>query len=254
MSGGRIPVFVALLLVTANPAFAESPRVSIIIDDLGYQLQAGRRAIALPGPIAFAVLPGTPRAAALAARAHEMGKEVLLHLPLQANASDNKDEPGGIDLDMSRQQVADVFDAAIRSVPHAIGVNGHRGSLLTQHPGHMLWLMEEIRARENLFFVDSYTTAASVAMQMAAETGVEAARRDVFLDPDRSPETVARQFERMKRLANKRGAVVAIAHPYPATLALLERELPKLAEDGIELVPVSEIVRGKAVEHLQALR
>ena len=91
-------------------------------------------------------------------------------------------------------------------------------------------------------------------MRMAAEAGADAARRDVFLDPGRSPETVARQFERMKRLAKKRGAVVAIAHPYPSTLELLERELPKLAGDGIQLVPVSEIVKSKAVEHMQAFR
>lgn len=80
-------------------------------------------------------------------------------------------------------------------------------------------------------------------MQVATEAGVQSARRDVFLDPDRSPETVARQFERMKRLAKKRGFVVAIGHPYDATLTLLEEELPKLREQGIELVTISELVR-----------
>jgi hypothetical protein len=222
---------------------AGQPRVAIIIDDLGYQLEVGRRAIGLPGPVTFAVLPGTPRAAALAEWAHERGKEVLLHLPLQANSDDKDDEPIGIDLDMSRETLASTFDVALSSVPYVIGVNGHRGSLLTRHPGHMQWLMEEIRARDDLFFVDSYTTAHSVALQMATEAGVSAVRRDVFLDPDQSPETVVRQFERMKRLARKRGFVVAIGHPYRSTLELLERELPKLREQGIELVTISELVK-----------
>jgi polysaccharide deacetylase 2 family uncharacterized protein YibQ len=232
-----------LLIAAYSGAVVQQPRVAIIIDDLGYQLEAGRRAIALPGPVAFAVLPGTPRAAALADWAHAQGKEVLLHLPLQANSEDKDNEPIGIDLDMSRQAVVATFAEALQTVPHVIGVNGHRGSLLTRHPGHMLWLMEEIRARNDLFFVDSYTTAESVAMQIATEAGVQAVRRDVFLDPDRSPETVARQFERMKRLAKKRGFVVAIGHPYESTLALLEKELPKLSEQGIQLVTISELVR-----------
>ncbi|NNC56190.1 MAG: divergent polysaccharide deacetylase family protein [Woeseiaceae bacterium] len=231
------------LLVAAYADAAGEPRIAIIIDDLGYQLDAGRRAIALPGPIALAVLPGTPRAAELARWAHDSGKEVLLHLPLQANSDDKHDEPVGIDLDMSREKVSATFAMALNSVPHVVGVNGHRGSLLTRHPGHMSWLMEEISAHKDLFFVDSYTTANSVAMQFAAEAGVDAARRDVFLDPDRSPETVKRQFERMKRLAIKRGFVVAIGHPYQATLELLERELPKLRDQGIELVSISELVR-----------
>jgi polysaccharide deacetylase 2 family uncharacterized protein YibQ len=109
-------------------------------------------------------------------------------------------------------------------------------------------LMDEIRARDNLFFVDSYTTHESVALRIASESGVDARKRDVFLDPDRQPDTVAREFERMKRLAHKRGSVVAIGHPYTATLELLERELPKLEDEGFELVTISELVLGDAVK------
>ena len=86
-------------------------------------------------------------------------------------------------------------------------------------------------------------THLSVALQIANEAGVDAVKRDVFLDPDPAPETVAREFERLKRLARQRGSALAIGHPYPATLDLLERELPKLADEGIELVNVSELVR-----------
>lgn len=246
MSRLAVCLVTAALLLVSQPGRAEEARISIIIDDLGYQLAAGRRAIALPGAVTFAVLPGAPRAVALASWAHENGKEVLLHLPLQANAAKPLDEPIRIDLDMDREAVAATFDAAMNAVPHAIGVNGHQGSLLTRHPGHMRWLMEAIRAREGLFFVDSYTTARSVAMQVAAEEGVAALRRDIFLDPDPDPATVARQFERMKRLAMKRGTVVAIAHPYQATLEFLEKALPTLGAQGIRLVPISELLRKTA--------
>ena len=248
MRSSRLCAIVILMLLAAGSAATSPPRISIIIDDLGYQLDAGRRAIDLPGPIAFAVLPGTPGAHALAVQAFESGKEVLLHLPLQAMPNDAIQEPLGINLDMNRREFNDTFERALTSVPHAIGVNSHRGSMLTRHPGHMQWLMDEIQARENLFFVDSYTTHESVALKIASETGVDARKRDVFLDPDRRPETVAREFERMKRLADRRGSVVAIGHPYAATLELLERELPKLAGDGYELVTISELVLGEAAQ------
>ncbi len=232
-----------LTLVFACPVFAEAPRVAIIIDDLGYQLQAGQRAIALPGPLAFAVLPGTPQAAVLARAAHAIGKEVLLHLPLEAVSRRGGNEPGVITLDMTRAKLTETFTSALDSVPFAAGVNTHRGSLLTQHPGHMRWLMEAIVDREGLFFVDSYTTHHSIALQVAREAGIDATKRDVFLDPDPSTETIARNFERMKRLARERGTVVAIGHPYPTTLDFLERELPKLANEGIELVPLRSVFR-----------
>jgi polysaccharide deacetylase 2 family uncharacterized protein YibQ len=238
----RRSLITALFLLLSGVSLADAPRIAIIIDDLGYHLANGKRAIRLPGPIAFSFLPGSPRAQQLADHAHENGKDVLLHLPLQAHSSDGRREPSEIDLDMSRETMSAVVDEALRSVPHAIGVNSHRGSLLTRHPGNMQWLMEEIHNRENLFFIDSYTHHESVALQIAHETGLSAAKRDVFLDPDGSPATVAREFERMKTLARQRGQVVAIGHPYPSTLELLERELPRLLEEGFELVSISEVV------------
>ena len=247
MTAAKFWLTAALLLLALPTDAGLAGRVAIIIDDLGHQLRAGRRAISLPGDVAFAFLPGTPQAASLARRAFRDGKDVLLHLPLQAESEAQSPDPVGITLDMSRTEVGAVFEEALRSVPHVIGVNSHRGSLLTRHPGHMRWLMEEIRARDDLFFVDSYTTHKSVALQIAAETNVSAIKRDVFLDPDRAPETVAREFARMKALALKRGAVVAIGHPHEATLALLEKELPLLAEQGIELVRVSDLIPGRAV-------
>lgn len=248
MTAARLCLLTLLILFASGSAATNPPRISIIIDDLGYRFDAGQRAIELPGPISFAVLPGTPRARALAVLAFESGKEVLLHLPLQAEPDDPIQEPLGINLDMNRSEFGATFEQALTSVPHAIGVNSHRGSMLTRHPGHMQWLMDEIRARDNLFFVDSYTTHESVALRIASESGVDARKRDVFLDPDRQPDTVAREFERMKRLAHKRGSVVAIGHPYTATLELLERELPKLEDEGFELVTISELVLGDAVK------
>lgn len=236
----RAIVVVVLLCLAAAKSHADAvPRIAIIIDDLGYQLAAGHRAIGLPGPVVCAILPGTPGAMSLASAAFEQGKEVLLHLPLQA-ASEHATEPGGITLDMSREQFSETFASALDSVPFASGVNSHRGSMLTRHPGHMRWLMEDILAAENLYFVDSYTTHRSVALQIAAEEGVPAIKRDVFLDTD--PDRLANEFERLKALARERGLAVGIGHPYPATLAFLEREIPRLVEEGIQLVPLQELI------------
>jgi polysaccharide deacetylase 2 family uncharacterized protein YibQ len=236
------PLLLAFLLSFAAAASAEAPRVAIIIDDLGYHLANGKRALDLPGPVAFSFLPGGPRSKRLAEQAHALGKDILLHLPLQAHGDDSRAEPAEMHIDMSRTRIGAVFDEALAAVPHVIGINSHRGSLLTRHPGHMQWLMEEINERDGLFFIDSFTHHRSVALQIARENGVTAIRRDVFLDPDTSPETVAREFERMKKLARERGHAVAIGHPYPATLDLLEQQIPRLEEEGFKLVPIRELL------------
>ena len=238
------PVGLLVLMFLAWPALADTsrPKIAIIIDDLGYERASGERAIALPGPLAYAVLPGAPRSGQLAESAHASGKEVLLHLPLQAQSDFEPAGPESLTLDMSRQQFHNALTGYLDAVPHITGINTHRGSLLTMHPGHMSWLMDAIVDRGDLYFVDSYTTARSVALTMARENGVPAMRRDVFLDPDQSPDTVAREYERLKQLARKRGFAVGIGHPYPVTLEFLEAALPSLEAEGFDLVGIGDLV------------
>ena len=234
---------IAVAIFSISPGTSSgqpTPRIAIIIDDLGYQFEAGMRALNLPGPISYAVLPATPSGMSLAHAAHAQGKEVLLHLPLESVDRENLDEPGAITLDMNRDAFHVAFGAALESVPYAIGVSSHRGSLLTRHPGHMAWLMEEIAAHEGMFFVDSFTTHESVAMQIASESGVAATRRHVFLDNDRSEGALRKEFDRLTALARSKGVAVAIGHPYPETLQFLERELLELDSSTIMLIPVSQ--------------
>jgi polysaccharide deacetylase 2 family uncharacterized protein YibQ len=53
---------------------------------------------------------------------------------------------------------------------------------------------------------------------------------------------VLRELERLKRKAREQGQAVAIGHPFPETLEVLERELPKLRDEGFELVTISELL------------
>ena len=230
-----------MLVFAPAVAFPADPVIALIIDDLGYRYDEGVRVTRLPGPVVCAVLPGTPRGEALAELANANGKEVLLHMPMQSMDSALSQEAGVMSIDDSRPRFTHRLERGLGSVPHAIGINGHRGSLLTRHPGHMRWLMDELDDRK-LLFVDSYTTHHSVALQLADEVGVPATRRNVFLDNDASPERIQAEFERLVRLAHREGSAVAIGHPYPATLEFLEQTLPKLDDYRVNLVGIRELI------------
>lgn len=218
-----------------------SPRISIIIDDLGDQFERDWRAVRLPGAVSLAFLPYSPHSRELAERAHRLGKDVLLHLPMES-VNRRSLGPGAITLDMTEDEVLRTINADLATIPHAIGINNHMGSLLTRHPGHMQWLMGELKRRGNLFFIDSRTTARTVALQLAQENQVPALGRDVFLDDDPSPAAIKHEFQRLIKLARQRGHAVAIGHPHPSTLNLLERELPTLETLGVQLIPISALI------------
>ncbi len=235
-----------LLLISSTRLYAaapvEHPVVAIIIDDMGNALEEGRRAVELPGPVACAILPYTQYSVNLADQAFARGKEVLLHLPMQA-LDDAPLGRGGITLDMDQEQIQQTVRADVKAIPHLAGVNNHEGSLISMHPGDLAWMMQTLHAIGNLFFVDSYTTVDSIAYQIAGENGVPAARRDVFLDDVNTPQAVQFQFKRLLDIARKKGFALAIGHPRPVTLEVLAAELPQLANQGIKLVSVAEIVK-----------
>lgn len=224
----------------------ERPLLSIVIDDLGDRLREGRRTVALPAPVACAFLPKTPHAHHLAEAAHRAGREVLLHMPMQAE--DRTRFPGRLALhaDAGWTEIVDTLREAMASVPHLSGMNNHMGSLVTRHPGIMRWVMEELRAAGDLYFLDSRTTPETVAADVARAHGVPALQRDVFLDNDPSEEAVVTQLAEAVRLARQRGRALAIGHPYPSTLDVLERELPRLVRGDVSVVAPRALLESSA--------
>ncbi len=232
-------------LIAAPPSAA----VSIIIDDLGNLKQRDLRAIHLPWPLTYAFLPHTPHARELASLTHGLGKEVMLHLPMEAQEH-HALGPGGLTQDMAHDDFLRTLRRDLGAVPYISGVNNHMGSLLTQNPARMGWLMQELGDHDDLFFVDSYTTASSVAVKAANENWVPNIRRDVFLDSDRDPASIRAQLQRLARLAREHGIALGIGHPYPETLDVLQAELPGLRAQGIEILPVSQLLD----QHMQRFR
>lgn len=223
----------------AQPA---KPVISIIIDDMGKQLDNGRRVLALPGPIACAFLPRAPHTRELAVAAHAAGKEVILHQPMDS-VDGRRLDAGAVTLNMTRHEFAATVAANLAAVPYVQGINNHMGSLLTRHPGHMLWLMRELQRHSPMFFVDSRTTVDTVARRLAWENGIPSTDRNVFLDNQLDADELGHQFRRLIQLARKQGSAVAIGHPHPQTLALLEKRLPTLGRQGIRLLPVGALIK-----------
>lgn len=227
-------------LINANENSTEKI-ASIIIDDLGNNLQSGKDVIEIPGAITIAILPKTLYSEQLAKLANEHNKEVMLHLPMQS-ITHHRPSPGTLDLHMTQNEFKKQLTINLNSIPFVRGINNHMGSLLTQHPGHMTWLMDTLSQRGDLYFIDSRTTDKTVAEKIAVEYNIPNLSRDFFLDPDDDEETLRKQFDLFVNMVNKRGYALAIAHPYPRTIKFLRQNLKRLNQQGIRLVPASHLI------------
>lgn len=217
------------------------PAISIIIDDMGYRLKSGHRAVNLPGAITYSFLPHAPHVNQLSKLAHNQNKEVMLHLPMEAE-SGKKLGPGGLTEGMTEEDFAKVITSNILSIPHISGFNNHMGSLLTKNQLWMKRLMHKVAADNSLFFVDSKTTSESVALKVARAEGLKSIQRDIFIDHEDSKEFIQKQLKKLIKRAQRKGTALAIAHPKKLTLSILEKWLPELQAQGIKLVAVSELI------------
>jgi len=215
--------------------------ISIIIDDMGYHKKSGRRAINLPGQLTYSFLPHSPYANQLSKLANDSSKEVMLHLPMEAENGSSLG-PGGLTQAMSEQNFIKVLESNIEAIPYARGFNNHMGSLLTKSQLWMKKLMREVATDKNLFFVDSKTTNQSVALSAAQAEGLQSISRDIFIDHEMSRGFIQQQLKKLIKQAKLKGTALAIAHPKKLTLSILEKWLPHLEKKGIKLVSVSKLI------------
>ena len=132
-------------------------------------------------------------------------------------------------------------ERAMAVVPNARGLNNHMGSRLTSDPQAIRRLLGMIKER-GLFFVDSKTTGETVAFATARALKIRTALRDVFLDDVQTYEHASAQLRRLVELARRNGRALAIGHPFASTLDALRDAVPWLKQQGVDIVPVSEIL------------
>lgn len=243
---GVLVLWLALAVAEARPPV---PIIAIVLDDLGNNLALGRQALALPGKFTYAFLPQTPYAARLSRQVHATARESIVHLPMQS-LNNRALGPGGLTLDMDETQLRHTLMESLTSVPFAVGINNHMGSVLTGNMEVMSRLMAMLVEREDMYFLDSRTHESTVAELAARQAGVPTSRRDVFLDTQRNEAYISGQLNLLLDKAQRQGSAVAIGHPYPETLAVLTRRLPELEELGVELVPLSRLIHFQSEEKL----
>jgi len=226
--------------VYSNPII--QPSISIIIDDLGYKLKEDVRALSLPGPVAYAILPHAPHTKKMVSIASQNGKEILLHQPMQALENNDLLGPGALTLNMTQREFTQTLEININAVQNIIGINNHMGSLLTRHPGHMQWLMNIIKKNEYIY-VDSLTSANSVAKKIAEENQIPFLSRDIFLDNKKDLEYITNKFIELVAIAKEEGSALAIGHPHSNTIEILSRFLKDIDKYGVKLIGIRSLIK-----------
>ncbi len=226
----------------AAPEPLGRPMIAVVFDDLGIDRRRSARAIELRGPLTMSFLAYADDLAGQAAAARANGHELMLHVPMQPSQDFVDPGPEVLRADLDEPELLRRLGWDLSRFDGFVGVNNHMGSRFTGDDRAMLVVLRELK-RRGLLYLDSRTTAVSVAAVVAGDIGLPHVARDVFIDHSPTAESVRAQLDKLEQLATERGYAVGIAHPYDVTLEAVEDWLPSVRQRGFLLAPISAIAR-----------
>lgn len=232
----------------ANPvqsgAASGDPRIALIFDDFGGNLDIARRFLdELDVPVTLAVIPYQNHSAEIVEMTRNAGQTAFLHMPMEPL------EPSAMGTQSDIFLTTAMDDDTLRSRTRKMlsdyrgvqGVNNHTGSRLTMDRHRMRIVLREIQ-KAGLYFIDSRTIADTVAEDVARELGLPVASRNIFLDQGYHGGDVSENLQRLADEARKHGTAIGIGHAIDSTLDQLKDALMDIQADGIEIVPVKTLV------------
>lgn len=217
-----------------------APRIAIIVDDMGLNMDVAKELGEIDADLTFSILPMRPYSKEVATYLHNIGKEIMLHLPMEGS-NDKDPGAGALYKNMSPAVVRSILLKDISSVPYISGVNNHMGSKVTPDKTIMTTIARELK-KKRFFYIDSLTTNKSVCKEVAKTAGLPFASRDVFLDNVDSYAYICDQLDKLVTIGEKCSYGIGTCHPHPTTIAVLKKEIPRLKKQGVVIEPVSILV------------
>jgi len=218
------------------------PKIAIVIDDLGGERDISQEFLHWDLPITFSILPFTSYSKTLASEARQQGKEVILHLPMEPHGyPEIKPGEGALLAEMDEKKLLRQLSRDIEAVPYIKGVSNHMGSRLMEDPEKIKIILSELK-RRRLFFLDSRTTPQTVGLQIAESIGLKAMERTLFLDHSSGESDVKQKLELLIDIALSKGKTIGVGHPHSSTIKSLKEIIPKMKDNGIDIVPLSSIM------------
>ena len=215
--------------------------IMFVFDDAGNNLKQLEPFLKLPFPCTIAVLPGLQYSKETARRVRAAGKEVILHQPMQAINLSMDPGPGALKKGMSSDQIKAIVRKNLAEVGPVVGLNNHEGSLMTADRRSMEAVLDVVREK-GIYFLDSRTTAGTVAPVIARERKMTIWERAVFLDNSQDKAAIIEAVMGGMKIAEKKGTAVMIGHIWSNDLAnILTSMYPELVSQGFSLSTIADI-------------
>ncbi len=211
------------------------PKLVIIIDDVTTKRQINKIKD-IGYTVNASLLPHTKRHPNSAVIAKYL-EHHMIHLPLQAS-SFRYEEADTLHLGDSLERIENKIASVKQLYPKVKYINNHTGSKFTSDYEAMDKLFYVLK-KNDYYFIDSRTTAKTVAKALAKKYNLKMYSRDIFLDNKKETTYIQGQLKKAIKKAKKNGMAIAIGHPYSVTLETLKYSKSLL--EGLDLIYIDKL-------------
>jgi len=218
-----------------------APVVAICVDDFGFfNNDLVKEFLELDIPLTISVIPGLKHSERICQEAAEAGKDVLCHLPMEAEKEGwDSGEIPLIRVSMKPKDIEKAVAKALETTPGAVGINNHMGSKATADRTLMETILRLCKAR-GLYFFDSMTTPHSVVREVARELGASEAANDLFMDGGEGD--TRENMQKLLSIAARKGSAIGIVHVKSQSLDDLRWMIDEARKEGIDFITISRMI------------
>ena len=225
----------------------KSALMAIVVDDFGGWDRSGvYELLNCPYQITCAIMPFVEHSQADYELATKNGKEVILHMPMQAHVNLPQSWYGPVFIENtdSTQTAIEKIEKCRATMPLAKGFNVHIGSGVIGN-ATLTKSLYDYSVKNDFPFLDSRTNFVDTCEQSCQNANGIYLGRDVFLEPhkQRSYENVSEKLNECAQIAKDKGYSIAIGHVGPeggVRTAMAITDFCKKNKD-VQIVPLSKI-------------
>ncbi len=222
-------------------------RVVIVIGGLGVSQTSTKQAIQeLPGGVTLAFAPYGNSLSRWMQQARKGGHELLLQVPMEPlDYPQNNPGPHTIKSDADLQENLANLHWSMSRITNYVGITNYLGNKLLQQPAALSPIFAELSKRGVLFFEDG-SVQNSLGEGVALKELVPYARANILLDNIRSRSAIVAKLNKLSAEAKRTGLAIAMGNAFPDTISLVAEYVRQAQQNGIEITPVSAIVKDPA--------
>ncbi|MCL2565161.1 MAG: divergent polysaccharide deacetylase family protein [Defluviitaleaceae bacterium] len=220
--------------------------LAVIINGFGNGAEGTREFMYLDVPFTAAVLPGGTYTGDESRQLLANGKEVIIHMPMEARNMRNISLPEISIMDSNtKAEARAALLKAIDQIPGATGINNHLGTQVMTNEELVTTILSTVQ-EHNLYFVDSLTGNNSKALEIAENLGTQVYIADILLDGRNDIRRIERNLRRAGEQADENGFAIVIGHVGEnggkATVQAIQNMYNELSQKGVVFVTMSELI------------